>query len=650
MSVDGAGNLYVADTYNEAIDKISASGNISIFAGRGVTAPASCTSASPCTATQVGLFNPADAAVDPSGNVYIADNANGLVEKVTPGGSLSVFAGNGGSTPSVAGCTAGSPCSATQVAVPGPAAEATDAAGDVYIATSNNYVVKVTPGGSLTIVAGTGAAGAPTAGSALGSALHNPDGLAVDGAGNLYIADYSNNVVERVTTSGQLSVFAGGGATAPSACTASSACVATQATVTGPNGVSVDASGNLYIVTQSSYALKVTPSGSLSTIAGNGTAANPTPGPAVSSHLSTPNGVAVDSVGNVYIADAAVLIDEIGAASVPPAFTAATPPPATDGVAYSYTFSASGNPVPNFAVASGSLPPGLTLNTATGVLSGTPAGAGTFTVRATNTAGSATAGPFTLGSAAGTGGGATTGGAVVAGGGGLASTPDGSGFWTVGPTGVVTPHGSAAPYGSPAATHLNQPIVGMASTPDGKGYWLVAADGGVFAYGDAAFAGSHGASFLNQPIVGMASTPDGKGYWLVAADGGVFAYGDAAFAGSHGASFLNQPIVGMASTPDGKGYWLVAADGGVFAYGDAAFAGSHGASFLNQPIVGMASTPDGKGYWLVAADGGVFAYGDAAFAGSGAAAGKKAIGLIPAASGTSYELIDAAGVPIPLLP
>ena len=88
--------------------------------------------------------------------------------------------------------------------------------------------------------------------------------------------------------------------------------------------------------------------------------------------------------------------------------------------------------------------------------------------------------------------------------------------------------------------HLNQPIVGIASTPDGGGYWLVAKDGGVFAFGDAHFFGSTGGMYLNQPIVGIASTPDGGGYWLVAKDGGVFAFGDAHFFGSMGAGPLTS--------------------------------------------------------------------------------------------------------------
>ena len=109
--------------------------------------------------------------------------------------------------------------------------------------------------------------------------------------------------------------------------------------------------------------------------------------------------------------------------------------------------------------------------------------------------------------------------------------------------GGIFNYGDATFFGSTGGMTLNKPIVGMASTPDGKGYWLVASDGGVFSYGDATFFGSTGGMTLNQPIVGMASTPDGKGYWLVASDGGVFSYGDATFFGSTGGMKLNQPIV-----------------------------------------------------------------------------------------------------------
>ncbi len=95
---------------------------------------------------------------------------------------------------------------------------------------------------------------------------------------------------------------------------------------------------------------------------------------------------------------------------------------------------------------------------------------------------------------------------------------------------------------------LNKPVVGMASTPDGNGYWLVASDGGIFSFGDAQFFGSTGGMRLNKPVVGMAPTSDGRGYWLVASDGGVFTFGDAPFFGSTGNIVLNKPVVGMTAT------------------------------------------------------------------------------------------------------
>jgi ribosomal protein L24E len=199
---------------------------------------------------------------------------------------------------------------------------------------------------------------------------------------------------------------------------------------------------------------------------------------------------------------------------------------------------------------------------------------------------------------------------------GIASTPDGGGYWLASANGGVFAFGDATFYNSLSGIALAKPIVGIAATPDGHGYWLVASDGGIFAFGDAAFYGSMGGHPLDKPVVGIASTPSGHGYWEVASDGGIFAFGDAAFYGSMGGHPLNKPVVGIASTPSGHGYWEVASDGGIFAFGQAPFHGSTGNIALDKPVVAMQSTADGKGYWMVAADGGIFAFGDASFHGS----------------------------------
>jgi len=199
---------------------------------------------------------------------------------------------------------------------------------------------------------------------------------------------------------------------------------------------------------------------------------------------------------------------------------------------------------------------------------------------------------------------------------GIASAPDGQGYWLVAADGGVFAFGTSAFYGSMGGRHLAAPIVGIASTPDGRGYWLVASDGGLFAFGDAGFYGSMGGHVLTRKVVGLAATADGRGYWEVAADGGLFAFGDAGFYGSMGGRPLAKAVVGLAPTHDGRGYWEVASDGGIFAFGDAPYLGSMGGTALFRPVVAMASTPDGHGYWLTASDGGIFAFGDAPFRGS----------------------------------
>ena len=165
-------------------------------------------------------------------------------------------------------------------------------------------------------------------------------------------------------------------------------------------------------------------------------------------------------------------------------------------------------------------------------------------------------------------------------------------FSSTAPTGNTTPTGTAtpAPYGS-VTQALAQPIVGMASTPDGKGYWLVASDGGIFTFGDAAFYGSTGNIKLNQPIVGMASTPDGKGCWLVASDGGIFTFGDATFYGS--AANNGITATGIIASADGKGYSIVSSTGEQFAFGDST---TESPAVANQSLVGIASSASGAFY------------------------------------------------------
>ncbi|WP_170131513.1 cell wall-binding repeat-containing protein [Quadrisphaera granulorum] len=386
VAVDSAGNVYIAESSNHRIVKVDAStSQLSFVAGTGNLGAATAGVA----ATSSPLNNPQGVAVDSAGNVFIADSNNHRVEKVDAStGLLSFVAGDGTQGAATAGVAA------TSSPLNTPSGVAVDSAGNVYIADTNNHRInKVDHStGQLSFVAGDGTQGAATAGvAATTSPLNSPQGVAVDSAGNVYIADPSNNRVSKVDAStGQLSFVAGTG----TAGIATAGVAATSSPLSAPAGVAVDSAGNVYIADSGNNRVsKVDAStGQLSFVAGTGTGGAPTAGPATSSRLNYPYGVGVGAAGKLYIAD--TFNNRIEKVTLPtgtlPTITSTAPSTATAGAAFSATLVASGTPS-TWSVSAGSLPSWLSLNSSTGVLSGTasstPGAVPAFTVRATNTAG-----------------------------------------------------------------------------------------------------------------------------------------------------------------------------------------------------------------------------------------------------------------------
>jgi hypothetical protein len=279
VAIDDSGNLYVAGS--GYVDKIDTSGNLSIIGGNGTwTAP----TPGPATASSVTATS---VAADPFGNVYVADGL-GYVDKIAPSGDLSIVAGAGASQcrPPVQG-----PTTANQTCA-GPIA--TDSAGDVFIADGHHFVEKLTPAGDFTVVAGDGRSGAPVAGPATNSPMA-PTGAAVDANGDRFIADKSG-YIEEVSPSGNLTVIAGNGlrgAPIPGPALASPM---------SPDAVAVDSAGNVYVADTRGYVDKITPDGTLSVVAGNGqTTGAPTAGDATATPVNAKS-IAVDGSGNVYAA------------------------------------------------------------------------------------------------------------------------------------------------------------------------------------------------------------------------------------------------------------------------------------------------------------------------------------------------------------
>ncbi len=293
VASDAAGNIYVADTFNFRIRKITPAGTIVTIAGNGQPA----TSGDGGPATSAGLY-PTCVSSDPFGNLFVADSQNFVVRRVAADGTISTVAGNGqgGATPDGV---------AALVASINPSAVASDSSGNLYIADNVfNVILKVTSDGFIHNLAG---------GRASSNQLSYPHGIAVDASGNVYVADTGNLRVVKLAADGTLSVLAGPGAPGAAA-----------AILRGPWGLALDGTGNIYF-SDGPLVRKIDASGVLTTIAGQSqTGYSGDGGPASAAQFITPLGLATDPGGNLYVADAyANAIRMIGTRAASPAHTPA---------------------------------------------------------------------------------------------------------------------------------------------------------------------------------------------------------------------------------------------------------------------------------------------------------------------------------------
>jgi sugar lactone lactonase YvrE len=288
VAVDAAGDVYIADSNNSEVEKVDSTGQLTVVAGTGVSA-----APVPGPNAQLSPLGFPDAvAVDGSGNLYIGDVNSSEVLKVDPSGALSVFAGGGGTVPTT---TAGA---ATSADIGDPTGLFVDGAGDVFISSSNYQVYKVDPNGSIILYAGVyNGYNATVPGVATSADIYGPVGMAMDDAGNLYIAVQYNAVIVKVDPAGNLTIVAGTGtfgAATPGPATASD--------LDYPIAVAIDPSGNLLIADYGNYQVEEVDSGQLSVIAGNGGTAPAVSGPALSSPIYAPYALAVSPVtGAVYV-------------------------------------------------------------------------------------------------------------------------------------------------------------------------------------------------------------------------------------------------------------------------------------------------------------------------------------------------------------
>jgi len=327
VGVDGAGNIYIADTVNQVIRKVVRStGVITTVAGSGVKG----FSGDGGPATSASLSDPLAVAVDGSGNLYISDQLNNRIRKVTPAGTITTFAGTGtpGSTGDGGNATAAQLCH--------PFGISFDGAGNLYVADAGNHKVRKISGGKISTVAGAGVAQCGQAGGfsgdngpATSAKLNDPSGVTVDASGNIYIGDQLNHRIRKVSSGGVITTVAGTGAAGYNG----DGIAATQAQLHSPYMAAVDAAGNLYIPDYFNYRIrKVTAStGLISTVAGIGVSGGDGDGgPATRAYISDPTGVTIDGAGNLFLVDQATfrirMVERIATA---PGGPPPPPPPPT---------------------------------------------------------------------------------------------------------------------------------------------------------------------------------------------------------------------------------------------------------------------------------------------------------------------------------
>ena len=326
VTVSGAGDVYIADTNSNRVQEVANAGGtqfgIMMAAGNIYTIAGSASgsngfSGDGGTATSATMHRAAAVTLDASGNVFIADQSNYRVRMVTPADVISTFAGNGGQLSNVGD---GGP--ATGAALKTPSGAVSDPAGNVYIAdTDNNRIQEIaaanhtqfgivmtagdvyTIAGSATAARGSSGDGGP----ATAALLDRPAGVAADAAGNIYIADTTNNRIQEIAAaSGTMSTIAGS-ATGTSGLTGDGG-PAASALLTAPAGVAADRAGNIYIADTGNNRIQevAAGSGTMSTIAGSASGTSGLTGdggPAAAALLNAPRGAAADAAGNLYIAD-----------------------------------------------------------------------------------------------------------------------------------------------------------------------------------------------------------------------------------------------------------------------------------------------------------------------------------------------------------
>jgi sugar lactone lactonase YvrE len=289
-ALDSAGNVYVSDTQNHTIRKITPGGLVTTIAGSagnhgygdGVG-----------TAEPARFNSPIGLSADSAGNLYVGDMLNQTIRKVTPGAVVTTLAGQAGVIGSANGTGSGA-------LFHNPEGTAVDSTGNIYVADNVNRTIrKITPGGDVTTLAGSTGLQGTNDGIGSVARFNQPVSVAVDSANNVYVADEGGQTIRKITPGGAVTTFAGLGGQG-----GTNDGVGSAARFLNPQGVAVDAAGKVYVSDSANHTIRmITPAGAVTTLAGTAGQSGSADGTNGVARFGTPRGIAVDSATNIYVAD-----------------------------------------------------------------------------------------------------------------------------------------------------------------------------------------------------------------------------------------------------------------------------------------------------------------------------------------------------------
>jgi sugar lactone lactonase YvrE len=284
MTIDADGNLYVTDETNNVIRKVTPGGLVSTYAGSGkpgyIDGPD----------TTASFNNPFDLAIDAANNIYVCDIGNNVIRKISPSRVVTTWAGSG-----LPGFTDGV---GTAASFSGPNGITVDYAGNVYVSDNNQLIRKITPAREVSTFAGS-FSNTPFANGIGKAAIFSFNvGLASDAAGNIYVADFGNNMIRKITPTGLVSTLAG------KLTAGSGNGAALSATFHGPIYLTTDVAGNIYVSDDLNRLIrKIAVDGKVTTVSGGGGISSGSDGYNTVAIFKDPRGIAVDAKGNIYVAD-----------------------------------------------------------------------------------------------------------------------------------------------------------------------------------------------------------------------------------------------------------------------------------------------------------------------------------------------------------